>query len=353
MNLDNTEIYDAKEALLGWYSKHARVLPWRVPEESSQLPDPYHVWLSEIMLQQTTVNAVVPYYQKFIERWPSVHDLAAAPLEEVMKEWAGLGYYSRARNLHACAQIVSKDLGGVFPEDLKSLKALPGIGEYTSTAIRAIAFNKPATVVDGNVERVIARFFRIDTPMPKAKKDIKQKAALFFEQEEERPSALAQGFMDLGAAICTPKNPKCVLCPVQENCEARREGDQELYPVKAPKKVKPQKHGYVYWLEGADGSVLLERRPDKGMLGGMVGLPTSEWVEKPGKPAPVFQHDAGDILPASVRHSFTHFDLELVPVRIRLNEGLDGSYFLCKQEELDEIGFPTLFKKALSLFSAS
>ena len=260
--------------LLAWYDRHARKLPWRVgPKERARgvQPDPYRVWLSEIMLQQTTVAAVKPYFDAFIARWPDVAALATAPREEVMKTWAGLGYYARARNLHACAEAVMRDHGGRFPETAAGLKALPGIGEYTAAAVAAIAFDEPVAVVDGNIERVIARLFAIDTPLPAAKKEIRAR------QQEMTPQAragdYAQAMMDLGAAICTPKRPACALCPLVEACVAHARGEEETYPVKAEKAVRPTRHGLAFVAIRADGAVLLRRRPDKGLLGGMAEVP--------------------------------------------------------------------------------
>ncbi|MFP4313200.1 MAG: A/G-specific adenine glycosylase, partial [Alphaproteobacteria bacterium] len=269
--------------MLEWYDKHKRTIPWRAMD--GQKPDPYHVWLSEIMCQQTTVQAVVPYFLKFIDKWPRVHDLATAEREEVMKAWAGLGYYARARNLHKCAQIISGDYGGRFPENKADLLKLPGIGDYTSSAIAAMAFNKAETVVDGNVERIMARYLAIQTPLPKGKPDLKRAASLLFEGAHERPGDFAQSLMDLGATICTPRSPKCMICPIAEGCKAREQGIQDTLPAKEPQKPKPQKFGYVYWLHNDQGEYLLQTRPDTEMLGGMIALPTSEWLPKTQKQA--------------------------------------------------------------------
>ncbi len=344
-----------REALLGWYDRHRRVLPWRALEGVT--PDPYKVWLSEIMLQQTTVQAVIPYFLKFTERWPSVQDLAAADVEDVMHEWAGLGYYARARNMHKCANEVVSQYDGVFPSDQKSLKALPGIGDYTSAAIMAIAFDKPAAVVDGNIERVMARYHAQDGELKDIKKDLKALAAGYFLYSHDRPGDLAQGLMDLGATICTPKLPKCLLCPLQENCKGFALGIAEQLPKKGSKKPKPKKHGYVYWIENSSGEVLVERRPSKGLLGGMVGLPTSEW----GKVGEAIEHlslvlDAAEaqIVDASVHHVFTHFELELKLYRFGAvgAAALDSEseYFWLPLEIVKNTGFPTVFGKAVSLF---
>ncbi len=301
--------------LLAWYDRHARKLPWRVgPRERARgvTPDPYRVWLSEIMLQQTTVAAVKPYFDTFIARWGDVAALAAAPREEVMKAWAGLGYYARARNLHVCAQTVARDHGGRFPETAAGLKALPGIGDYTAAAIAAIAFDERIAVVDGNIERVIARLFAIDTPLPAAKKDIRAR-----QQEmtpRERAGDYAQAMMDLGAALCTPKKPACALCPLSADCVAHARGDEEAYPVKAEKAVRPPRHGLAFVAIREDGAVLLRRRPDKGLLGGMAEVPGGDWVNQPrdldpGAHMPI-QADWRPVT-GTVVHVFTHFRLEL------------------------------------------
>ncbi len=337
-----------RKAILSWYDANARTLPWRYRQ--GQKPDPYRVWLSEIMLQQTTVAAVIPYFGKFTQRWPTVHSLAKADLDTVMKEWAGLGYYRRARNLHLCAVTVSQEYKGIFPSDRAELKKLPGIGDYTSAAIMAIAFNKNASVVDANIERVAARYFAIQKPLPEGKKIIHAAAGRFFEDCHDRPGDLAQALMDLGATVCTPKNPRCAICPVAKNCEAREQGIQNNLPVFARKKAKPQKRGHVYWIADARGRILVQRRPETGMLAGMIGLPTSEWVE--GKPEMMknLKTVKTHKLPV-VRHGFTHFDLELQPVAGTLSRPpADKSYRWEKPENLADIGFPTLFRKAYLLF---
>lgn len=341
---ENREI-SFQDRILDWYDRHRRVLPWRALP--GQKADPYHVWLSEIMLQQTTVGAVIPYFTKFLDKWPTVQDLAAADQKEVMREWAGLGYYARARNLHACAKVIA-ERGGIFPSSQAELKKLPGIGDYTSAAIAAIAFNKPANVVDGNVERVMARYFKIEEPLPDSKKQLKSLAADM--AVTDRPGDYAQALMDLGATICTPKSPKCVLCPVNENCEAFAAGVAEELPRKKAKSEKPQKQGYVYWIEDSAGRVLLHRRSEKGMLGGMVGFPSSEWGIKSDTPTHIDDIEITEEISESVYHSFTHFDLQLFLFRARFrSEGREG-WFWCDRAELHEVGFPTLFGKALRLF---
>jgi len=298
------------EELLAWYDRHARDLPWRVGPEASragQRADPYAVWLSEVMLQQTTVPAVKGYFTRFLALWPSVEDLAAAPDEQVMAEWAGLGYYARARNLLKCARVVTDDLGGRFPDRAEGLAALPGIGPYTAAAIAAIAFGRSETVVDGNVERVMARIFRIETPLPAAKPEMRARAAEL--TPALRPGDYAQAVMDLGATICTPKSPACGICPWREDCAARAAGMQAELPARTPKAAKPIRLGIAYLGRRADGAWLLERRPDRGLLGGMLGWPGGAWGEAPEDLPPVAAdwRDAG----AEVRHTFTHFHLRL------------------------------------------
>ena len=255
-----------QRSLLDWYDRHRRILPWRAARGATA--DPYHVWLSEIMLQQTTVVTVGPYFQDFIARWPSVMDLAAASLDDVLHAWQGLGYYARARNLHKCAQVVAADLGGKFPEDEADLRALPGIGAYTAAAIAAIAFARPATVVDGNVERVIARLRRVETPLPPAKPELTRLAAEL--TPARRPGDYAQAIMDLGATVCMPRNPACDRCPWHADCAARAAGVADELPRKLPKKERPTRRGVAFWTVRRDGSVLLRRRPESGLLGGMM-----------------------------------------------------------------------------------
>ncbi|MBB3935041.1 A/G-specific adenine glycosylase [Aureimonas phyllosphaerae] len=302
-------------ALLHWYDRHARALPWRVAPADLRAgirPDPYRVWMSEIMLQQTTVAAVKSYFATFTERWPTVEALAAADDAEVMGAWAGLGYYARARNLLACARVVAGERGGCFPETAAQLRSLPGVGDYTSAAVAAIAFDEPAAVVDGNIERIATRIACIETPLPAARKPIR---ALVQElTPQTRPGDFAQAMMDLGATICTPRKPACVLCPVTDHCEARRQGRQEAFPVKAAKGAKPARVGAAFVLRRpADGAVWLRRRPAAGLLGSMSESPTTAWSSRGdgatgAEAAPV----AGDWhLAGFVPHGFTHFDLTL------------------------------------------
>jgi len=298
-------------ALLDWYDAHARDLPWRVPPQAlaqGARPDPYKVWLSEVMLQQTTVAAVKSYFMRFTTLWPTVGDLAAAEDAAVMAEWAGLGYYARARNLLKCARVVAAEHGGVFPDTEEGLRALPGIGPYTAAAIASIAFDRPAAVMDGNVERVLARLFSVQTPLPAAKPELKGLAQTL--TPEARPGCYAQAVMDLGATICTPKSPACGICPVMAQCVARRDGVAAKLPRKSPKKPKPTRFGIAYLAQRADGAMLLETRPEKGLLGGMLGWPGSDWTEAAPVAAPPLDAEWRET-GLEVRHTFTHFHLRL------------------------------------------
>ena len=305
------DLAGAADALRAWYDRHARDLPWRVGPAArarGERPDPYRVWLSEVMLQQTTVAAVIPYFHRFTALWPDVGALAAAEDAAVMAEWAGLGYYARARNMLACARLVVARHGGRFPDDAASLRALPGIGPYTAAAIAAIAFDRPETVVDGNVERVMARLFAVTTPLPAAKAELTAHAARL--TPHARPGCHAQAVMDLGATICTPAAPACGICPVMERCAGRRQGIAADLPRKAPKKAKPVRRGIAYVVRRADGAVLLETRPARGLLGGMLAFPCSDWTEDAPQDAPPLAAQWQD-LPGEVRHTFTHFHLRL------------------------------------------
>jgi A/G-specific adenine glycosylase len=307
-------------ALLAWYDRHRRALPWRAL--NGERPDPYRVWLSEIMLQQTTVRAVAPYYARFLARWGDVDALAAAPLEEVLKAWAGLGYYARARNLHACARAVVERHGGVFPATEAELRALPGIGAYTAAAVAAIAFDAPASPVDGNIERVVARLFAIAEPLPSAKPELRRLAREITPRR--RTGDFAQAMMDLGATICTPKRPACALCPWNESCAAFARGDAETFPRRIPKREGALRRGAAFVARRSDGYVLVRTRPAKGLLGGMTEVPTTEWSADFDEgsalaEAPEFSSMRRDAkngirwrrLPGVVRHVFTHFPLEL------------------------------------------
>jgi A/G-specific adenine glycosylase len=324
-----------RAALLEWYDAGSRDLPWRVRGGG---PDPYAVWLSEVMLQQTTVPHATPYWLAFLRRWPTVSDLATADDAEVMSAWAGLGYYARARNLLACARAVAGDHGGVFPDTEEGLRALPGVGPYTAAAVAAIAFDHFAHVVDGNVERVVSRLFRIATPLPGAKPEMRARAAEL--TDPTRPGDWAQAMMDLGAMVCRPKAPLCDRCPVAAGCEARAAGEVEAYPVKAPKAVRPRRYGAAYVLRRGD-EVALVRRPPKGLLGGMLGLPTTDWSgARPDAPAeaPVKAHwcRVGEI-----EHVFTHFSLTL-EVWAAEGDELEGTIW-----SRDVSGLPSVFLKAV------
>jgi A/G-specific adenine glycosylase len=334
---------EVSHRILDWFSVNARVLPWRnppgVPLPLDDPDWPYRVWLSEVMLQQTTVAAVKAYFQAFTRRWPSVRDLAAAQDGDVMAAWAGLGYYARARNMLACARIVA-DSG--FPSDEAELRALPGIGDYTAAAIASIAFGQRAVVVDGNVERVISRLFAVETPMPAAKPILKALAAHL--TPDERAGDYAQGMMDLGATICTPRNPACGICPVNDLCKGRTQA--ERFPIKPPKSAKPARKGVAWWIEQGD-QVMLVRRPDKGLLGGMLALPSCDW--KGGNDTPPVRANWRRV--GDVAHVFTHFSLSLEILSGSLNMGCTlppGAQWWPK-DRIAEAGLPTLFAKAAAL----
>ena len=328
--------------ILAHFCVNARDLPWRNPPgRPLPLDDanwPYRVWLSEVMLQQTTVAAVTPYFERFTARWPSVTALAAAEDADVMTAWAGLGYYARARNLLTCARAVAAS-GGRFPEDEEGLRALPGVGAYTAAAIAAFAFGKRAVVVDGNIERVMARLFAIATPMPAARDEI------YARMDQLTPATgagdFAQGCMDLARSLCTPRNPKCLLCPLTDECQGK--AAPETYPVKTAKAARPERSGTAWWIE-CEGEVLLVRRPDKGLLGGMRALPSSGWTDR--DVFTVFEGDWHTI--GTVTHIFTHFRLTLTIEGVRLKRGckpqLDGEWW--RLDQIDEAGLPSLFAKA-------
>ena len=343
-------------ALLAWYDRHRRVLPWRAAPGAAV--DPYRVWLSEIMLQQTTVKAVAPYYARFLARWPTLASLAAAPLDDVLKAWAGLGYYARARNLHACARAVAERHGGQLPADEAALRTLPGIGAYTAAAIVAIAFDAPATPVDGNIERVMARLHALEAPLPAAKPELRRLASAL--TPPRRSGDFAQALMDLGATLCTPKRPACALCPWNDACAAHRRGDPETFPRRVPKRDGARRRGAAFVARRADGYVLLRTRPPRGLLGGMTEVPTTAWLAdfddatalegaptlttKPAKPG-TWQR-----VPGIVRHVFTHFPLELVVFKTAVPTGAAAPQEMrwVAAGELGDQALPSLMRKVIA-----
>ncbi len=333
--------------LLAWYDRHRRALPWRAPPGVAS--DPYAVWLSEIMLQQTTVAAVKPFFARFLDRWPGVADLAEAELDDVLRAWAGLGYYSRARNLHACARAVARDHGGRFPDTEDGLRALPGVGAYTAAAVAAIAFGRRAAVVDGNVERVMTRLHAIPVPLPAARGLVRDRMAE--ATPADRPGDFAQAVMDLGATICTPKSPACAICPLMAGCAARRAGTQALHPARQAKSVRPARHGTAFHVTNARGEVLLRTRPPSGLLGGMAELPGSAWVEGP-PPADAAEQPG---YAGRVKHVFTHFTLLLDVVRAEpsrwpdLEAAFGPALRWVPPDEVAREALPTLMRRALDL----
>jgi A/G-specific adenine glycosylase len=344
--------------LLAWYDRHRRRLPWRAA--AGERSDPYRVWLSEIMLQQTTVKAVGPYFEKFVGRWPDVTALGRAALDDVLRMWAGLGYYSRARNLHACAVAVLRDHGGVFPDTEHGLRALPGIGPYTAAAIAAIAFDRHTMPVDGNIERVVSRLFAVEEVLPQAKPRIQELATTLLGASragdvKSRAGDSAQALMDLGASICTPKRPACALCPLSEDCVARGRGDQETFPRKAPKKTGALRRGAAFVVTRGD-ELLVRSRPEKGLLGGMTEVPGSEWHAAHANDAALAQAPklAGVVRwhrkLGVVTHVFTHFPLELVvytarvPARSRAPAGMRWVPIATLADE----AFPNLMRKVVA-----
>ncbi|MEO8557529.1 MAG: A/G-specific adenine glycosylase [Rhodospirillales bacterium] len=335
--------------LLAWYDRHRRRLPWRaLPGETA---DPYRVWLSEIMLQQTAVATVGPYFEEFLQRWPDVSRLAKAPLDDVLHAWQGLGYYARARNLHRCAQMVAREHGGVFPDNEAGLRELPGIGAYTAAAIAAIAFDRIANVVDGNVERVVARLFAVTEPLPTAKAEIRRLAETLLPAR--KCGDYAQALMDLGSAICLPRKPKCAICPLMTHCQARKLCIAEDLPARLAKAEKPTRRAIAFIAIRSDGAILLRRREEKGMLGGMMEVPSSAWRAKPWtldestSSAPVKAR--WRLLPGVVRHTFTHFHFEigvaLARISLRAAERAPGSWVAL--EALGDHALPTVMKKII------
>jgi A/G-specific adenine glycosylase len=340
--------------LLVWYDRNARQLPWRIPpsrdfsaHEGIQKPDPYRIWLSEIMLQQTNVTTVIPYFKLFIGQWPTIKDLASAQLDSVLQAWAGLGYYARARNLHKSAAIIVKDHEGKFPCTKKELLELPGVGPYTASAIAAIAFGQSEAVVDVNVERVLARLFAVEERLPAARKKLNQLAKSL--TPKTRPGDYAQGVMDLGATICTFQNPKCEICPWILSCRAKKLGNVDRFPRRAPKVKRPLKKGIAFWVVRGDGSILLRRRPESGLLGGMVEVPSTNWDVSRSMDllqAPLIAE--WNELPGNVSHGFTHFQLELKVVAARVNKSARANGMWVLPSGFSDQAFPTLTKKIIS-----
>lgn len=331
--------------LLAWYDVHRRRLPWRAEPDAQA--DPYQVWLSEVMLQQTTVAAVGAYFRSFIARWPTVEALASADLDEVLHAWQGLGYYARARNLHHCARVVTQDLGGRFPDTEEALRRLPGIGTYTAAAIAAIAFGRRAVVVDGNVERVMARLFAVEEPLPDAKRTLYELAERL--TPDQRPGDYAQAVMDLGATICTPRSPKCMLCPWSEHCAGR--AIAETLPRRTPKAERPTRRGVAFWITRPDGAVLLRRRPEKGLLGGMIEIPSTVWREGELPAALAARREAPlpalnwRLLPGTVQHTFTHFHLEIAVLAGRVGRTAAPEALWSHPDDLGGQALPTVMKK--------
>ena len=342
-------------ALLAWYDRHRRTLPWRGGDS-----DPYRIWLSEVMLQQTTAAAAGPRFRRFLQRFPDVHALAAAPEAAVMEEWAGLGYYARARNLHACARAVV-GAGGAFPHDVEGLRALPGVGAYTAAAVAAIAFDRPVVPLDGNVERVVARLRAVEEPLPGARPRLDALAQGFMADPaaRARPGDFAQALFDLGATICTARNPACALCPWRGGCEAQRRGIQAALPRKAPKAARPLRHGAHFLLTDGAGDVLLRRRPPRGLLGGMLELPGTPWRDAPWDEAeamafaPVPPGPNWRRVPGVARHGFTHFELEmaLFAAEVPALAPIEGT----EARPLAEAaaGMPTVMRRLLDLAAAA
>ncbi|MBX7145764.1 MAG: A/G-specific adenine glycosylase [Alphaproteobacteria bacterium] len=338
--------------LLDWYHINQRILPWRA--SFGQTPNSYYVWLSEMMLQQTTVATVKPYFTRFIKRWPTLKSLSEAHLDDILWEWQGLGYYRRARLLHQCAELIVKKFNGQFPKTEQELISLPGLGPYSSAAIAAIAFDQPATVVDGNIERIMVRFFAIETPLPQAKSILKKLAGTL--TPIQKAGDYAQALMDLGSLICTPKNPKCVLCPWQHSCQALKLDKVSILPIKQKKIEKPTRYGTAFWIEKNNQHLLLERRPSEGLLGNMMGLPTTPWRGEPWTAKEILKyspcHAEWNDLEGSITHIFTHFKLELSlkigKNPIMPNKKLNPNYMWTHTKNLHNHALPTVMKKIIT-----
>jgi A/G-specific adenine glycosylase len=356
--MNSTELSKQKDMrtfahrLLEWYDMNAREMPWRVPPEDHAQgvrADPYHIWLSEVMLQQTQVATVKEYFLKFIKKWPTVFDLAASDQEDVLKAWAGLGYYSRARNLKKCADIVVAQHQGKFPQTFEELKKLPGIGDYTASAIASIAFDQAVAVLDGNVERVMARHERIETTFPEAKSETKVMLAEILDAK--RPGEFAQATMDLGATICTPKRPACSLCPINDDCLGFIHGDAELFPYKKPKAVKPTRKGAAFVILNENEEIFLCKRPETGLLAGMTQVPTNDWnsnqdgcTDTTDAPFQADWENAG-----IAKHTFTHFHLKLNVWTAKISTTIPMDGWWCKIEKLEHEALPNVMKKAINV----
>ena len=340
------------QSILAWYDAHARVMPWRVsPADRSMgiLPDPYQVWLSEVMLQQTTVAAVKSYFVAFTNRWPRIEDLAAAKDEEVMAAWAGLGYYARARNLLRCARVVANEYDGIFPSREDELLRLPGIGPYTAAAVAAIAFDQPATVLDGNVERVMSRVYAVLEPLPNSKEQLRSLARAL--TPKDRPGDYAQAVMDLGATICTPRNPNCTACPWEKNCKANLENIAHELPKKLPKRAKPTRYGHAFIMRDDTARVIMERRADKGLLGGMLGWPGNDWGEAQQSAKPPMALNWATAA-TTVIHVFTHFRLELTVHVASVGDDAPLLENFAWHDISDVKGMPTVMQKAWKVATA-
>ena len=343
--MTSTDARRLRRSLIAWYDRHRRRLPWRA--EPGETPDPYRVWVSEIMLQQTKAAAAAPYFESFVRRWPSVTALAAADLDAVLHAWQGLGYYARARNLHRSARYLVDHHDGRLPDDEAALGRLPGVGAYTAAAIAAIAFGRRAAPVDGNVMRVLARLDAVEAPLPGARRRLRERAEALAPRA--RPGDFAQAIMDLGATVCLPRRPRCGACPWRRACRAHLSGDPEAFPVRAPKRALRTRHGVAFWATRGDGAVLLRRRPEQGLLGGMMEVPSTAWRERPWSAAEARRSAPLEAewrtLPGRVRHTFTHFHLELRVFAARVDGVTETDGLWCPSQRLGEQALPTLMKK--------
>lgn len=344
--MNDKQVKQFQQKLLTWYDKHRRVMPWRALE--GHKADPYHVWLSEIMLQQTTIATVKGYFDVFVSTWPTVRDLAAADEDAILAKWSGLGYYSRARNLHKAARVIVKDFNGRIPDNYDDLLSLPGVGDYTASAVTAIAFNKQATVLDGNVERVVSRIFEIQEKLPKGKKHYREKAVLLSVGDHNRYGDMAQATMDLGSTLCAPKNPKCGQCPVADMCGAKASNTQEEYPKKEKKKAIPKKYAHAYVMMNEKGQFFMRKRGDKGMLAGMYEIPTSEWVlKKKDIQDTEFADVDFALLKGQVKHVFSHFEfyINVYMAPVKHDSVCKGVWV--DMDNLEAYGVPTVMKKII------